>query len=118
VGVQRFLGKSFSDNEKSTTNEFVKSSIVLTIFGIVVSSFIFIMLENWLYITFEIDLSLLIISILLIISTSLMSLFRSIVISTLNTKMLPLIMIVGVFVKTILGLILVLFNYGALGVTI
>lgn len=118
TGVQRFLGKSFSENALSTTRGFVKSSIVLTSIGIGICSGIFIILENWLYHTFDINLPLLVVSILLIVSTSYMTLFRSIVISTLQTKVLPLVLILGSFTKFILAIILVSMSYGALGVTV
>lgn len=118
LGVQRFLGKSFSDKEANTTKEFVKASIILTSIGIVSCSVIFVVLQSWLYQTFEIDLSLLIVSIFLITSTTYINLFRSIIVSTLNTRMLPIIMIIGVLVKIILAFMLVMLKFGALGIII
>jgi len=76
------------------------------------------MLQNWLYHTFDINPPLLVVSILLIVSTTFMTLFRSIVISTLQTKVLPLVLILGSFTKIILAIILVSMSYEALGITV
>ncbi|TVP41710.1 oligosaccharide flippase family protein [Candidatus Nitrosocosmicus arcticus] len=116
MGVQRFLGKSFSEKNLDVTKKFVKASFILTSFGIIICSIIFIILQSWLYQTFSLDFSLLILSIILITSTTFMTLFRSIVISSLDTKMLPLIMIIGTFVKILLAYALVVNDNGALGI--
>lgn len=116
MGIQRFLGKSFSDNNRETTRAFVKSSFILTLFGMISVSIIFILLQTWLYQTFNLDFPLLILSIILITSTAIMTLARSIVISSLKTKMLPLTMIVGTLVKILLASVLVVNDYGAFGI--
>jgi O-antigen/teichoic acid export membrane protein len=118
IGVQRFLGKSFSENEASTTRGFVQSSIILTSIGIIICSSVFIILQDWLYYTFDINFPLLVVSILIIVSTTFMTLFRSIVISTLQTKLLPLVLILGSIIKIILAIVLVSMSYEALGITI
>jgi O-antigen/teichoic acid export membrane protein len=118
MGVQRFLGKSFRDNDLDVTKKFVKASFILTSCGIIIVSAIFILLQGWLYQTFNIDVSLLILSLILITSTAVMTLSRSIVISSLNTKLLPLTMIVGTLVKILLAYALVANDNGALGIMI
>lgn len=116
MGVQRFLGKSFLENNLDTTKKFVKASFILTSFGIITVSVIFILLQSWLYQTFSLDFSLLILSIILITSTAIMTLSRSIVISSLDTKMLPLTMIIGTLIKILLAYALVVNDNGALGI--
>jgi O-antigen/teichoic acid export membrane protein len=118
MGVQRFLGKSFRDNDLDIAKKFVKASFIMISLGIIIVSAIFIFLQSWLYQTFSIDLSLLILSLILITSTAVMTLSRSIVISSLNTKMLPLTMIIGTFVKILLAYALVVNDNGALGIMI
>jgi O-antigen/teichoic acid export membrane protein len=115
-GVQRFLGKGFSERKSDIVNQYIKSSFILTVIGIISCVFVFIILQKWFYYTFEIDIYLLIVSVLLIGSTTIMTLFRSVVISSLNTKMLPLIMIVGTIFKIVLAYVLVIHNFGALGI--
>jgi O-antigen/teichoic acid export membrane protein len=115
-GVQRFLGKSFSEKKNDVAKEFIKSSFILTSFGIIICIIVFMILQNWFYDAFQIDLYLLIISIILIVTTTIMTLFRSIVISSLNTKMLPLVMIIGTIIKIAMAYVLVINNYGALGI--
>jgi O-antigen/teichoic acid export membrane protein len=104
LGVQRFLGKSFLHNDIDITRKFVKAS------------FVFILIQIWLGDVFKLDTTLLILSIILITSTTVMTLLRSIVISSLNTKMLPIIMIAGTFVKIVLAFLLVINDNGALGI--
>ncbi len=116
MGVQRFLGKSFLENNLDVTKKFVKASFILTSLGIIAVSMIFILLQSWLYQTFSLDFSLLILSLILIASTAMMTLSRSIVISSLDTKMLPLTMIVGTLVKILLAYALVVNDNGALGI--
>jgi O-antigen/teichoic acid export membrane protein len=118
LGIQRFLGKSFSEKKENIAKEFVKASFILSSLGILACSIVFLLLHERFYQLFNLDFSLLVVSIILIASTTIMTLFRSIVVSSLKTKMLPLIMIVGAIVKIILAYILVLNGYGALGITL
>src|SRR5438445_7273192 len=118
TGVQRFLGKSFSEGKLEDAKVYVKSSLFLTTVGIVVSSILILVIRNWIYDTFKIDSNLLIVSILLIGSSVITTLLRSVVFSTLNTKTLPLIMTSSASSKVILAIILVMIGSGALGITI
>ena len=118
TGVQRFLGKSFSEGKLEDAKVYVKSSLFLTTVGIVASSILILVIRNWIYDTFKIDSNLLIVSILLIGSSVITTLLRSVVFSTLNTKTLPLIMTSSASSKVILAIILVMIGSGALGITI
>lgn len=117
-GIQRFLGKSFSSPYEGDSSIWIKTSLFLTACGIGISIFITYLLYSTIIKTFEIDLTLLIISNVLIVATCITALLRSIVISSMNTKPLPLIMIFSSSVKIVLGIFLVMGGVGAVGVTI
>jgi O-antigen/teichoic acid export membrane protein len=116
LGVQRFLGKSFMENNIDVTKKYVKASFNLTSLGLIVVSIVFILLQSWLYQAFSLDFSLLILSVILIASTTIMTLSRSIVISSLDTKMLPVTMIIGAILKILLAYALVVNELGSLGI--
>ncbi len=117
-GVQRFLGKSFSEQRINESRVFVWISVVLISSGIIVSSLIFFIGQKWVDNTFGIKPDLLLITILLIASSAFTTLFRSVVIATLRTMMLPVVMIISSSLKIVLSVILVLTGGGALGLTI
>lgn len=118
IGVQRFLGKSFSEHNLDDAILVVKISLLLTFIGVSCCVTILLMGYNWLYSTFKLDFNLIIVTILLVASSAVMTLLRSIVISSLNTKMLPVIMILSTIAKIVLAVLLVFAGAGALGVTI
>lgn len=117
-GIQRFLGKSFSDHNEEEIKILAKASLILTSIGIAACCILILIMYNWIYKELRIDFSLIILTILFVISTSVMTLFRSIVISSLKTRVLPLVMIISATVKLGLAIVLVLISIGALGVTI
>src|SRR3989475_1080867 len=117
-GIQRFLGKSFSELKIENAKVFTSSSLLLTAIGIVASGILILIGKDWFDETFRIDFNLLIVVILLIGTYSITNLFRSVVIASLNTKKLPLIMILSSVVKQVIAIILVMIGAGALGVTI
>jgi O-antigen/teichoic acid export membrane protein len=118
TGLQRFLGKVFSENKMSDAKVFVNASLVLTFAGVVACTIAILMARDWVYTTFRIDFVLLFISLLLISSNVLAGLLRSVVISSLKTRILPITMIVSATAKVILSVVMVLIGTGAIGVTI
>lgn len=118
IGVQRFLGKSFSEQKLDDARLVVKISLLLTFIGVASCITLLLMGYNWFYAIFKLDFSLIIVTISLVASSAVMALLRSIVIASLNTKMLPVIMILSTIAKIALAVILVVTGAGALGVTI
>jgi O-antigen/teichoic acid export membrane protein len=118
AGVQRFIGKSISEKRLDDTKAFVMTSLLLICIGIVGCSIVILITQNWMQAVFGFDSGLIIISILLIGSSTISMLFRSIVIASLRTKSLPTIIITSSIVKLILAIILVMMGTGAIGLTI
>jgi len=118
TGIQRFIGKSFSENNLDDVKGFVITSLILVCMGIVTCGGLILIIQSWLPGTFGFDYGLVIISILLIGAAVISMLFRSIVISTFNTKSLPLIIITSSIFKLLLSIILVLMGTGAIGLTL
>jgi stage V sporulation protein B len=114
TGVSRFLAKFFYEKDLEKANVFVKASLILLALGISASIAVLLIIRDWIYV--NLDPFLLIFSILLIGSSAIAILNRSIIISTLKTKILPKVMVVTASVRTVLVIILVLMNTGALGV--
>jgi len=117
-GVQRFLGRSFSEQKIHESNALVRSSLVLVTIGILGCIVAIIIAKDFFHNTFTIDDSMMLIAIALIISTSTYNLFRSIIIASLKTKMLPIITVVATSARIGVGITLVLIGTGALGITI
>ena len=117
-GVQRFLGKSFAEKKLENAKVQVKASMILITIGIVANSLLIILVNNLIgdFINFEFNL--LIVAIILVASMSTFRVVRNIVIASLQTKWLPLVMIVSTTGKIILAIILLLMGTGAIGVTI
>ena len=118
TGVQRFLGKSFSEKKLDEAKKIVSVALFLICIGIAACALTIIIVQSWIENIFEFDLTLLLIAILFVGSSALSMLFRSVVISSLNTKSLPIIIISSSIVKLILTAILLLIGTGAIGLTI
>ena len=118
TGVQRFLGKSFSEKKLDEAKKIVSVALFLICIGITACTLTIIIVQNWIENIFEFDLPLLLIAILFVGSSALSMLFRSVVISSLNTRSLPIIIISSSIVKLILTAILLLIGTGAIGLTI
>lgn len=114
LGVSRFLAKHYSENNLEEASVFVKSSFILVGLGITASFAVLMFLRDWIYA--NLGLNIMIFSVLLVASSSISFLTRSIVIATLRTKILPIIMVISSSLRTILVIILVLANAGALGI--
>lgn len=118
AGIQRFLAKSFSQKELGDATVYLNSALILVSLGIAVSCGVLLIVYNSFYEYLRIDFSLVVVAFLLVASTALATLFRSIIIATLTTKALPLIALLSASVKFVLAIVLVLVGTGALGVVI
>ncbi|MGI0021275.1 MAG: hypothetical protein ACRD9Q_00295 [Nitrososphaeraceae archaeon] len=118
TGVQRFLAKIFSEQKIQDARVFIRASLVLVTIGILSCSIAILIIQDVFHDVFKIDQSLVLVFVVLIAASSTFNLFRSIIISSLKTKMLPIITVVAVSFKIGLGIILVLIGTGALGITI
>ena len=118
TGIQRFLGKSFSEQKFEESKIFIKSSLFLIVIGIIGSSLLFVLGSDWFIKTFKIDFNLLLVGIILLGSSAIATLFRGVIIASLKTKKLVIIMILSAGSKITLGIILSIIGTGALGVTI
>lgn len=117
-GNQRFLGKFFYQEKFSEAKTFVKSSLALVSAGIVLCTLLILILRNWIYSVFSFDFSSIIALVLLISSSTIYILFHSIVISSLQTKILPINVAISWIVRIVFATLMILIGVGALGVTI
>jgi O-antigen/teichoic acid export membrane protein len=117
-GVQRFLGKSFSEQKLQDAKVFVKASLLLTTIGTVACVIIFYSITYMMPDIFRVDFILIIVVIVFLASSVTSILFRSIIISSLNTKMLPIVVIISSMIKFALAIILVSIGLDEVGVVI
>lgn len=118
VGVERFLGKSFYEKKLGNTKLFVEASTILVSFGTFACCVAILIFRNTIQSAFKIDSSLMVVAVLLICSTSIYNLFRSVIISSLKTKSLPLIMIISTVAKIVLTIVLVTIGMRSFGIVI
>ena len=118
TGIQRFLGKSFSDKKLDEAKTLVTVALFLICMGIAACSIVILIAQNWIDNIFDFDLELILVAILFIGSSILFMLFRSVVIASLKTKSLPIIIISSSIVKLILTVVLLLIGTGTVGLTI
>jgi len=118
TGIQRLLSKSFSEKLIGQAKVFVGASVLLVAIGLFVTSIILLAIGDSILANYEIDSTLVFIAILLVASSCFTALFRAVVISSLKTKILPVIMIVSGIVKIGLAIILISVGMEAIGVMI
>jgi O-antigen/teichoic acid export membrane protein len=118
IGVQRFLGMNFSENKLGDARVFIKASVALTLVGVVACSATILLGYHWIFQTIRIDPNMTFLTIILIWSTAIMTLLRYIIISSLKTRILPLVMLTASILKVLIAVILVLIGLSALGVII
>ena len=118
TGVQRFIGKSFSDKKLDEAKTLVSVALFLVCMGIAACSIVILIAQNWIHGIFDFDLELILIAILFIGSSVLTMLFRSVVIASLKTKSLPIIIISSSIVKLVLAAVLLLIGTGTVGLTL
>lgn len=108
--VQRFLGKSFSDQNATESKVFIIISFALICLGIFGSSII-ILLDNSLFGIKESNSNLNLVIILVVASSSINNLLNSIIISSLKTRVLVTSVILSSISKIVLSIIII-FLYG------
>jgi len=116
IGSTRFLGKTFSEGKAEETQVLVKGSLLIVCSSIVVCSVLILVFKQWL--TPGIGYDLTVILILLIGTSVIVNILRSILIAFLKTKPLPTIMVTTSIVRIVLAIVLVLFGTAAVGITI
>jgi O-antigen/teichoic acid export membrane protein len=114
IGVSHLLGKSLIEHRLEYSIAYVKTSVIIVLLGILATSSIILILRNAIYF---LDLALITLSILIVGTTCMATLFRYIVIATLDTKKLPVIILVSSGTKIILTIVLVLVGNGVIGIT-
>lgn len=117
-GVQRFLGKFFHQQKLTEAKIFVKSSFIIVSAGILVCALIIFILRDWMYVIFTFDFSLLNALILLMASSTIYVLIHSIVISSLNTRILPVSMLISWILRISLSIGVILIGAGAFGLAL
>jgi O-antigen/teichoic acid export membrane protein len=117
-GIQRFLAKSFSEKKLSDARVFVKISLIFLFVGITTSSTLLLIFSGWFLSTFGIPLESIIIIDLLLGAYATYLVLYSIVIASLQTKMLPIIVIVSSGSKVVVGTIVVLMDVGVFGLAL
>jgi O-antigen/teichoic acid export membrane protein len=117
-GMQRFLGKSFLQNNLSNARLFVKLSLVFLSIGITFSLVLVIFLKDWLYILFGIDNNLVMVIGLLVSSYAIYTILYYIIIATLKTKKLPIIITISSAAKVIMAITLVGLGGGVIGLAL
>lgn len=116
TGSTRFLGKSFSERRTEDAKVLVKASLLIICSSILVCSAAILVFKQW--ISPAIGFDLIVILILLIGISAIASLLRSVRIASLETKSLPIIMIISSIFRIILAIILVLLGNGVVGITL
>ena len=99
--IQRFVGKSFLQNNISDAKVFVKVAFLLLSAGIIISCTVVLFIGNWISDLFKINFGLILIIDLLIASYSIYTLSYSVVVASLKTKVLPVIIVVSSIAKVI-----------------
>jgi O-antigen/teichoic acid export membrane protein len=117
-GIQRYLGKSFYEQDLKYAKVYLKASFLILSFGIVLSISIILLANEWITSIFGFDFNLIIVLILLTASSALYMLLDSVIVSSLRTKALPLIMAISSTAKLSLSIILGLLGAGILALTL
>jgi O-antigen/teichoic acid export membrane protein len=116
VGVSRFLARFFHEKDLESAAIFVKVSLILVCIGVFSSVTILWIIKDW--INPGLDSTLIFSAMLIIGSSAIGILLYSIVIASLKTKILPKVMAVASSARTIMVIILVLGQAGALGIVL
>jgi stage V sporulation protein B len=115
--IQRFLGKTFSEGKLAESKIYVEISLFFTSIGIIAAC-LFIVVGGSFFELIEIDSTLQLILIFVIISKSIQLLLSSVIISTLKTEMLAVINIISSTTKIAISIILVVIGAGIAGLTV
>lgn len=117
-GIQRFLGKSFSESQSGNVRIFVHASLLIVSASIFACTMAMLIAHDWIFASFNLDFNLTLVAILLSGSSIISTLFRAIIIASLKTKILSIVMIIASTAKLLLAIVLVLFGTGVIGLTI
>ena len=118
TGIQRFLGKGFSDKKIGEAKTLTVVALFLIIVGVSTCSIVILLVKNTINEIFHFDFQLLLIAILFVGSSSVSMLFRSVIIASLNTKSLPIIIFSSSIAKLILSIVLLLIGTGVVGLSL
>ena len=113
-GSSRLLARCFHDNNLEKARIFVKVSLVLICLGIFSSVSILMIFKDW--ISPGLNIPLLYLAMLIIGSSTVGILLHSIIIASLKTKVIPKVMVVASSSRTIMVIVLVLAQAGAVGI--
>jgi len=117
-GMQSYLGKSIVSNNKEKLNGIINSSLILIGCGIITTSLFIIILDDWIYRSFSIDPFYTLLIVLITGLSVLSGLLRAIIIPSMNTKTITISSILSTVLKISVTFVLVIFDYGVLGVLI
>jgi O-antigen/teichoic acid export membrane protein len=115
--IQRFLGKTFSEQKAAESKVFIIVSLCFIFLGVFGSSLI-IILNNSVSEIKQFDFSLKLVIILVVASSSINNLLNSIVIASLKTKILATSVIIPSIVKIMLSIIVVMLGGNIVGLAI
>ena len=115
-GVQRFLGRSFLEKKMEDSKVEISSSLFLVSAGVLICVTTIMITRDWISDIFRIDYNLLYLLVVLIGSTSIYSLLRAIIISSLKTKGLTKMTIISALAR--FSIAAILFSFGAISLGI
>lgn len=118
TGMQPYIAKSLSEKKIEQAKIYFISCFVLVCIGIFVCCTSILVAGSWIANSFGIDFSLILVAVLLIASYNTSTLFRSVVVSSLRTRSLPLIFIVSAGAKLLLGSLLLVLGLESVGLVI
>jgi O-antigen/teichoic acid export membrane protein len=116
--IEMFLGRTIAHREVEETKVYVKASFYLLATSLLACTLVSVLLRGQLLVFANFDSNLLFVSLMLIISSSISTLFRGIIISMINTKGLAFASIASTIAKFCVALILLSTGVSALGITI
>lgn len=117
-GVQRFLGRIFSQQKIQESSIFIKASLALVIIGVLACIAAVLITRSFFPGIFKTDEYFTLVFMVLFSSTAINTLLRSIIISSLKTRILLIISIVTGTLKIIVSIILISIGVGSLGIII
>jgi O-antigen/teichoic acid export membrane protein len=117
-GVQRFLGKSFKEQNLEDSRTEVISSILLVSLGVLLCIGTIVTSRAWMHDIFGMDDYLLLLLVVLVASNSAYLLLRAIIISTLKTKNLTKITVISTVAKFSVAIFLVMAGEVSLGIAL
>jgi stage V sporulation protein B len=118
TGIQRFLGKSFATFSRPEIKIYVLSSLLIITIAIGIIVILSLIFSNYFLSVFKVDKQYLYITLFLMICTTYPTLFRGIIVSSLQTKILTLSMTLSATLKIILGIFFMIWGFGAFGLII